>query len=93
VTPEGDDVAALYADDPRVTWDQTGTSATVALTPERTVRLLHTKVFGWALHEGPNLDFVQLDHGGLSNAGFAAGFDKAGDLLRAVLGEPVTAGA
>jgi hypothetical protein len=89
---EPDPTADAYTGDPRVSVnaDKSFYTVTHPDAVNGTYFVAHTAIFGWTLCQGPNLDFVQLDRGGLSDGHFAAGYASAGEVIHALIGAPQT---
>jgi len=83
-----DPLADSYATDPRVEVNERKSFYTVTPDGQESLYVAHTDIFGWTLCQGPNLDFVQLPDGGVTNAHFAIGIPTAGEVIRAILGDP-----
>jgi hypothetical protein len=70
----------VSVDDPRVT--PQGKGFRVDTGGGDSLHVLDTKVFGWSICQGPNLQFVQADDG---PAGFAIGFPDSDSAIEAAL--------
>jgi hypothetical protein len=82
-----DELADSYAQDPRVD-THPGKGGYNVRRGDEEYYVMHAALFGWTLCQGPNLEFVQLPQGGVSEAHFAIGMDSAGEIIRALVGEP-----